>query len=117
MRIEQKNEEERRGRKGLTVRTIVMVIWLALSFGLAYFLTEYMITEGYLDINNLMYNLLGLPRIIPPWGAQLMIMFVIVMIFQIIFWLGFAWMSPEGRRKTGEASMVSRNKDPFDNQY
>ena len=64
-----------------------------------------------------MYNLIGLPRSIPEWGAQLMIMFAIVCVFQIIFWIGFVWFTPEGRRRTGDASMKSRNKDPYDQQY
>lgn len=113
MRLEQKRDEEINRRKGLTGRTIVMVIWLGISFVIAYFLTEYMVSEGYLDINNLMYNQIGLPRSIPEWGAQLMIMFGIVIVFQIIFWLGFIWFTPEGRRRTGDATMTSRNKDPF----
>lgn len=113
MRLEQKRDEELTKRKGLTGRTIIMVIWLGISFVIAYFLTEYMVSEKYLDINNLMYNQIGLPRSIPEWGAQLMIMFAIVIVFQIIFWIGFIWFTPEGRRRTGDATMVSRNKDPF----
>ena len=117
MRVEQKREEELSKRKGLTGRTIVMVIWLALSFVIAYFLTEYLVSEGILNIEVLMYNQIGLPRSIPVWGAQLMIMFGMVIVFQIVFWLGYVWFSPEGRRRTGDASMKSRNKDPYDNQY
>ncbi len=117
MRLEQKRDEEINKRKGLTGRTIVMVIWLGISIAIAYFLTEYLQNEGYLDINNLMYNQIGLPRSIPEWAAQLIIMFGIVVVFQIIFWLGFIWFTPEGRRRTGDASMVSRNKDPFSDQY
>ena len=113
MRLEQKKDEELKGRKGLTGRTIIMVVWLGISMAIAYFLTEYMQDEGYLNINNLMYNQIGLPRAIPEWGAQLMIMFGIVIAFQIIFWIGFIWFTPEGRRRTGDATMVSRNKDPF----
>ena len=113
MRLEQKREEEVSKRKGLTGRTIVMIIWLGISVAIAYFLTQYLQNEDMLNINNLMYNQIGLPRSVPEWGAQLLIIFAMVIVFQIIFWIGFIWFTPEGRRRTGDASMVSRNKDPF----
>ena len=117
MRLEQKREEELNKRKGLTGRTIIMVIWFGLSFVIAYFLTEYLVSAGELNIEVLMYNLIGIPRSIPPWGAQFIIMFGIVIVLQIVFWLGFVWFSPEGRRRTGDATMKSRNKDPHDNNF
>lgn len=113
MRLEQKREEETKKRKGLMGRTIIMIIWLGISIAIAYFLTEYLQNEAILDINNLMYNQIGLPRSVPEWGAQFMIIFAMVIVFQIIFWIGFIWFTPEGRRRTGDATLTSRNKDPF----
>ncbi len=117
MRLEQKREEEISKRKGLTGRTIIMIVWLGISAAIGYFLTEYLVSQGTLDINNLMYNQIGLPRSVPEWGAQLIIVIGIVIVLQIVFWLGFVWFTPEGRRRTGDATLKSRNKDPYDNGY
>ena len=53
MRLEQKRDEEINKRKGNTGRTIVMVIWLGLSFAIAYFLTEYLVSQGELKHSSL----------------------------------------------------------------
>ena len=113
MRLEKKRNEQLAKRKGLTGRTIIMVIWLIFSFAVAYFLTEYMFSVGYLS-EGLYYNELLIPNSVPPLGLKLMTMFAIVVCMQIIFYLGFFIASPEGRRRTGDPTLRSRNKDPFD---
>ncbi len=113
MRLEKKKQQELDKRKGLTKRTIAMVIWLGLSFVVAYLLTEFMFSAGYLT-TKIFYVDLRLPTSIPENGLKWMTMFVIVVGMQIIFSLGFMIASPEGRRRTGDATLRSRNKDPFD---
>jgi hypothetical protein len=44
-------------------------------------------------------------------------MLIIVFIMQFILIFGFMISAPEGRRKLGDPTMKSRNKDPFDDHY
>lgn len=113
MRLEKKKQEELNKRKGLTGRTIAMVIWLIISFAVAYFLVEYLFSGGHLT-ESLYYEELLIPDSVPLLGLKLITMFGIVVAMQIIFYLGFFFASPEGRRRTGDPSLSSRNKDPFD---
>ena len=113
MRLEKKKQQELAKREGLAKRTIAMVIWLILSFAVAYFLTDFLFNEAYLT-ESMFYNDLRIPNDVPEFGLKLMTMFVIVVCMQIIFYVGYFIASPEGRRRTGEATTYSRNKDPFD---
>ena len=113
MRLEKKKQEELKRREGLTGRTIAMIIWLIISFGLAYFLVEFMFNEQYLT-ESLYYEQLFIPESVPTLGLKILTMFLIVVAMQIIFYLGFFFASPEGRRRTGDPTLYSRNKDPFD---
>ncbi len=113
MRLEKKKREQLSKRKGLSVRTFIFVIWLALSFAVAYFLVEYMFDTGYLS-EGTYYTVLDLPRNWPIEALKVATMFIIVVLMQIILSLGFMLASPEGRRRTGEPTLKSRNKDPFD---
>ncbi|HIP73612.1 MAG TPA: hypothetical protein EYH05_19720 [Anaerolineae bacterium] len=116
MRIEKKKEEELAERKGLTKRTIAQLIWLGLSFVLGYFLAEYLFDSGVLT-PSLFYVQLFIPRSVPQWGLVLMVTVAIVIVLQIMFVFGFILASPEGRRRTGNPSLRSRNKDPFDDRH
>lgn len=113
MRLEKKRNEKLAKRKGLAGRTVITVFWLGISFVLAYFLTEYMFTAGYLS-EKIFYSDLLIPTAVPPAGLKVIAMFALVMVMQIIFYLGFFMVSPEGRRRTGDPTSHSRNKDPFD---
>lgn len=113
MRLEKKKNQELAKRKGLTGRTIAMVIFFLLSFVVAYFLANYLFAEGYLT-TALFYNDLFIPEVVPEAGLKFITMFAIVVAMQIIFVLGFMLASPDGRRRTGDPSLYSRNKDPFD---
>ena len=97
MRLEKKKQQELDRRSGLTKRTVAFVIWLILSFIVAYFLTEFLFSEGYLS-TRLFYRDLRIPNEIPETGLKLMTMFVIVICMQIIFYVGYFFASPEGRR-------------------
>jgi len=113
MRLEKKKQEELSKRKGLPLRTIVFVFWLAISFAVAYFLVQYMFNGGYLS-ERFYYSDLGLPN---NWPIELLkgaTMLLIVVVMQVFLTFGFMLASPEGRRRTGDPTMYSRNKDPFD---
>ncbi len=113
MRLEKKKREQLSKRKGLSGRTLIFLIWLVISFAIAYFLVEYLFDTGYLS-EGFYYTDLALPRDWPIEALKFATMFFIVVLMQIVLTLGFMLGSPEGRRRTGDPTLKSRNKDPFD---
>lgn len=116
MRLEKKNEERLAQRKGLTGKTIIQVIWLLTTGVLAYFFVNYLFSQGIVT-TGMFYNQLLIPRSVPEIGLKLIMVLGLVIVMQIFFSLGYIIASPEGRRRTGDASMYSRNKDPFDDRF
>ncbi len=116
MRLEKKHDEMLAKRKGLTGKTIAQVIWLLVTGGLAYLFVNYLFNAGIIT-SGLFYNQLLIPRSVPEIGLKLIVVFGMVIVMQIVFSIGYIIASPEGRRRTGEASMHSRNKDPFDDRF
>jgi len=116
MRLEKKHEEELARRKGLTGKTIIQVIWLLVTGTLAFFFTNYLFSQGIVSASTF-YNQLYIPRSVPELGVKLIMVFGLVVVMQIVFSIGFIIASPEGRRRTGDATLKSRNKDPFDDHY
>lgn len=115
MKIERKHDEEIARRKGLTGRTIVSVIWLLISAAIAYFIIDLMLKSEEINFSyDAIYRTLSLPRSVPQIAVLAVLIVLITLIMQMFLWLGFAVASPEGRRRTGDPSLYSRNKDPFD---
>lgn len=113
MRLEKKREEELARRRGMTGRTIVAFIWLLLSGVAGYYLVTYLIDQNFINLN--MFYDLGIPRAVPDELFLAGLVLVVVAVMQFFLFLGFMVASPEGRRPTGEPSLSSRSKDPFDN--
>lgn len=116
MRLEKKAQEELQERKGLAGRTIIQIIWLGISFAIAYYLINVVESTGLFTYPQL-YTMFSIPPTMPKWVLQGAMMLIVVIIMQFIFFLAYAFTSPEGRRKTGEASLHSRHKDPFNDDY
>ena len=57
MHLERKEQEELNRRKGLTIRTIVQIIWLIISFGLAYLLTNSLESENVFSYGQIYLSL------------------------------------------------------------
>ena len=112
MRLEKKREEELARRKGMTGKTIIQFIWLLISFGIAYFVVKALFDQRVLSY-NMIYGV-GVPRTVPGWAIMLVFMFVIVVAMQFFIFIGYALANPEGRRRTGDPTMQSRTKDPYD---
>lgn len=112
MRLERQQEEVLRNRKGLTGKTIVQTIWLAISFAVAYFLINYILTQEYLSY-DMLYQA-GIPRTVPEWVILGVLMIFVVSILQFFLFMGYALTSPEGRRKTGDPTLKSRAANPYD---
>ncbi len=120
MRLEKKREAEISQRKGNAGRTVIQVIWLAISFVIAYFLCTLIIfnaEEGLLTYNEV-YRALSISRAdFPEWAILGAFMLIIVFAMQFFLFIGFFLSSYEGRRRPGTPSLYSRNKDPLDNKY
>jgi hypothetical protein len=116
MRLEKKQDAEIAERKGMTTQTIVQIVWFIISGGISYWLITFMLASEEIPLSYAMfYSAFGISRSAVPEGVILAVLvLLLVMFFQIFLWLGFAMVSPEGRRRTGDASMYSRNQDPFD---
>lgn len=116
MRLEKKQQEELQQRKGLTGRTIVQVIWLIISGVIAYFLLNYLEGQGAFTYDEI-YRLVAIPRSVPEWAVMGGMILLIVIVMQVAMLIGFIVASPEGRRRTGQPSLHSHSKDPFDSEY
>ena len=116
MRLEKKHAEEIAKRKGLTGKTLVQVVWLLVTGTLAYFFAGYLFDQGLVS-TGLFYNQLYIPRAVPLWGLKLIMTLGMVIVMQIVFSFGYIIASPEGRRRTGDPTLKSRNKDPFDDRF
>ncbi|MEM7332030.1 MAG: hypothetical protein AAF490_08055 [Chloroflexota bacterium] len=115
MRIEKKQDEEIARRQGMTGKTMIQVIWFVFTGAISYFLVTFLLNSEEVNFSYaLIYNTTGLPRTVPEGAVLALLVLIFIIIFQVFLWLGFALASPEGRRKTGQPTMYSRNKDPFD---
>lgn len=116
MHLDMMREEQARRRKGLAIRTIVAVTWLAFCFVIAYFLTGWLDEQGYLT-TEFFYNQLFIPRTVDETIVRIGFMAVIVLIMQIFVLIGYAFSSPAGRLRTGTPSAEARDPDPTANKY
>jgi type VI protein secretion system component VasF len=112
MRLEQKKDEELAARKGMTGKTIITFIWLIISGVAAYFLITYLIDQDYLSLS--IFYQLGVPRAVPDWVFFALLILAVVLFMQFFLLFGFMLASPEGRRHTGDPSLHSHSKDPFE---
>jgi hypothetical protein len=112
MRLEKKHEEELEKRRGLAGRTIIQFIWLLISFAIAYFLVKALFNGGY--INHRMVYDVGISRKVPEIAIEIVFMFIVVVAMQFFLFIGYAFANPEGRRRTGDPTLQSRTKDPYD---
>ncbi|MBE2201186.1 MAG: hypothetical protein IAE79_21410 [Anaerolinea sp.] len=120
MRLDKKRDAELAKRKGQTQKTIIQLIWLVISFFIAYFIATLVIfaPENGLITYRQIYSALQIPSSKMPQEVILGgVMLIIVFIMQFIFFIGYFVASYEGRRRTGTPSMYSRNEDPLDNKF
>ncbi len=115
MRIDRIREAELNKRKGSSIRMIVQLIWLGLSTVGAYFLSNYIFANTELTIGFLRTNIFNfISPTLPEWVIQAVFVVFIVIVLQAVFFVGYAFGSPEGKVKTGMPRVDSRNPDPFD---
>lgn len=116
MRLDKKRDSERAQRKGLATRTIIQFIWFAISAFLAYFVLNWLFTNGELTY-DFFYNDLLIPRSVPELAIMAALVLIAVMIMQFFLVLGYAIASPQGRERTGQPSPYSTNYDPMQDDY
>ena len=117
MNLEKKKEAELREREGMTGRTIIMVMAFIIAGVVAYFLTTYMFDQDILTY-GMFYDTFSVTRAqVPEWVFLGVVVFLLVLVMMFFVIVGFAFASPDGRRKSGKPSMHSMNKDPLDNPF
>lgn len=116
MRIDRRHEEELASRRGFARRTVIQSIWLLLSAAATYLFVDYLLDNDYLAYEQF-YRQFSLPQWLPEWAIMLALIVLGVVILQFFFFLAFALVSPEGRTQTGRATLRSRHKDSFDDDY
>lgn len=112
MRLEKKKDEEIAARQGMTGKTIIAFIWFAITAVAAYFLVKYVFDTNVLKYSTF-YNM-GIPRQVPNWIIMAALILFVVVIMQSFLMFGFMIASPEGRRHTGNASLHSHSKNPYE---
>ena len=116
MWIDKKRQVEAEKRKGLSVRTAVVVGVLVIGFVGAYLLTGWLFSSGAMSI-DLFYNDLGIPRTVGENTIQLVLVLIIVFALQFLAVIGFAMANPEARKRSGQPSAVAQNPDFYSDQY
>ena len=116
MWIDKKRQQESEKRKGLSVRTGVVVGVLVIGFVTVYLLTAWLFSSGTMSI-ELFYNDLGIPRTISENTIHIALVLLIVFALQFLAVIGFAMANPEARKRSGQPSAVAQNPDFYDSQY
>ena len=112
MRLERKQDAEIARRKGSTRKTLIQIFWLGLNGVVAYLLINFLLVSDEVNFSyNRIYQMFFIPRSVPSWVLLTGMIIAFVLVMQIFLSLGFVFMSPEGRRKTGEGSLYSRNEE------
>lgn len=112
MRLDKVREQEVAKRQGNTGRTILQLIWFAITFIMAYFIVEWLLAERYISFSRLYGG--GIPRVIPEWLLQGGLMLIVVIVIQFFFLMGYLIASPLGRKRSGRPTLRSWNPDPND---
>jgi multisubunit Na+/H+ antiporter MnhB subunit len=116
MRLDAKHDRELARRKGLARRTILVVVWLAICFALAYLIANYLFDNEILSY-SFFYNRLFIPPSVDQIFILIALMIVIVVIISFFVLIGYAIASPVGRRRPGTPSLHSADPDPDDHKF
>ena len=116
MRLDAKRERELARRKGLTLRTILAVIWLGLCFVAAYYLVNYLFEAGVLTLRFFRIQL-RIPYTVSDMAIQIGVLVIVVVAINFIVLVLYGLFSSTGRRRPGTPSMYSAEPDPDDQKY
>ena len=116
MRLDAKREREVARRKGLTVRTILAMLWMALCILAAYYLANYLFENEILKM-SFFRGPLRIPYSISDTVIVIGFMLVIVIAINFLFLVVYGLFSSAGRRRPGTPSMYSADPDPDDHKF
>lgn len=116
MRIEMKRDAETAQRKGLTVRTILAICWLAFGGVLGFYLVNWLF-ENEVVTAGFFYKQLFIPGTVDEVYIRIGLSLVVVFALEFIAIMVFALASPKARQKTGRARAEAQVHDPFENYY
>jgi len=116
MRIDMKRQAELNQRQGLTWRTLLSVVWLAICLVAAYFFTGWLIDSGALS-EGLIYGTLSLPPQLNWMVIRLVTMVVLVVGLQFVAVVFFAMISPHARERSGQPTARAQSLDYYEKQY
>ena len=107
--LEKKRKAEYRKRRGTAKRTVIQSVWLGISAVAAYFLIAWLNSSETFTYDDAYAA--GVPREVPEWGVLILGIFLVVMVAQLIFIMGYLMGSPAGRTRAGTASVHSTNDE------
>lgn len=116
MRLDAKHDREMARRKGLALRTILAVVWLAICFGLAYLIVSFLFDNDLLSY-RFFYTQLYVPLDVEETAILIGLTVVVVIIINFFVLVGYGIASPAGRRRPGTPSLHSSDPDPDDRKY
>lgn len=116
MRLEKKRQAEFEKRKGTAKRTLAMGIWLVVSFVVAYLVSSWLITSNTISV-DFFYDNLSIPESVSAGTITIALTIVLVILLQFLIYVGYAFASPEARKRTGQPTVDSKDPDPYDNKF
>ena len=116
MRLDAKRDRELARRKGLALRTILAIIWLAICIGVAFWLVSYLFDNELLEMGFFRRRLL-IPYDISDTIIVIGLVVVLVVAVNFVVLVIYGLLSPTGRRRPGTPSMYSADPDPDDHKF
>lgn len=113
MRIDKKKAAELEKRKGLTGRTIIAFLWLAVSFFVAFLISTWLFSSEVIG-TDIFYKDLSIPETVSEIVLRLGLAFVIWVIVQFLVLIGYAATSPKAKMRPGTPTSYSSEPDPYD---
>jgi hypothetical protein len=116
MRLERKRDAELARRKGMTLKTIIALLWFGLCFIAAYYMVNWLFDTEVIR-TSFFYSRLLIPRSVNQATIRAAMMVLTVILIQFFVLLGYAFGSPLGRVRPGRPTMRSREPDPNADHY
>lgn len=116
MRLDAKRERELARRKGLALRTILAIVWLAICCVLAFLFMNWLFENDVLTM-GFFRGQLRIPYSIEDTWIVLGLVVVLVVAINFLVLVIYGLFSSIGRRRPGTPSMYSSDPDPDDHKY
>lgn len=111
--MESQRTKQIQANQGVVKRGILQFFRMIIFIGVAFWITQWLLVNEYFTLADLYRS--GVPTEVPPLVLQLGIALVITFIFQILYFILYLWISPAGRKRTGQASHDGSEPDQYGN--